>query len=69
VYSFIRTDGMNTILALFNFSGSERTVTLELPKAFPSLKFTNAFTGKKAAYKNVAKITLPKFGYRVFVVE
>ncbi|MBI2427384.1 MAG: alpha-glucosidase C-terminal domain-containing protein [Ignavibacteriales bacterium] len=69
VYSFIRTDGMNTILALFNFSNSERTVTLELPKAFPSLKFTNAFTGKKAAYRNVAKVTLPKFGYRVFVVE
>lgn len=69
VYSFIRTDGMNTILAVFNFSNSERTVTLELPKAFPSLKFTNAFTGKKTAYKNVSKITLPKFGYRVFVVE
>lgn len=69
VYSFIRTDGMNTILAVFNFSNSERTVNLELPKAFPSLKFTNAFTGKKAAYKNVSKITLPKFGYRIFVVE
>ncbi|MEW5797798.1 MAG: alpha-amylase family glycosyl hydrolase [Bacteroidota bacterium] len=69
VYSFIRTDGMNTILAVFNFSNSERTVVLELPKAFPSLKYTNAFTGKKAAYKNVARVTLPKFGYRVFVVE
>ncbi len=69
VYSFIRTDGMNTILAVINFSNSERTVQLELPKAFPSLKFTNAFTGKKAAYKNVTKLTLPKFGYRVFVVE
>jgi glycosidase len=69
VYTFIRTDGKNTILAAFNFSNSERTVRLELPKVFPSLKFVNAFTGKKAAFKNVEKLTLPKYGYRVFVVE
>jgi glycosidase len=69
VYTFIRTDGKNTILAAFNFSNSERTVRLELPKVFPSPKFVNAFTGKKAAFKNVEKLTLPKYGYRVFVVE
>lgn len=69
VYAFIRTDGKNTILAAFNFSNKERTVHLELPKAFPSLKFTNAFTGKKVSYKNIGKLTLPKYGYRVFVVE
>ncbi len=69
VYAFIRTNGKNTILAAFNFSSSERTVHLKLPKAFPSLRFVNAFTGKKIAYKNIEKITLPKFGYRVFVVE
>jgi len=69
VYTFIRTTGKNTILAAFNFSAGERTVRLELPKAFPSLTFTNAFTGKKTPYKNVATLTLPKFGYRVFIVE
>lgn len=69
VYAFIRTDGKNTVLALFNFSDKERKVTLELPKAFPSLTFTNAFTGKKTAYKSVEKISLPKFGHRVFIVE
>ncbi len=69
MYSFIRTDGKNTILTAVNFSNGERTAQLELPKIFSSLKFTNAFTGKKVAYKNVQKITLPKFGYRVFVVE
>ncbi len=69
VYAFIRTDGMNTVLAVFNFSGTERTAQLELPVIFSSLKFTNAFTGKLAAYKNVRKITLPKYGYRLFIVE
>ncbi len=69
IYTFIRTDGKNTILAAFNFSNGERTAQLELPKIFSSLKFTNAFTGKNVAYKNVEKITLPKFGYRVFIVE
>jgi len=69
VYTFIRTDGKNTVLTALNFSNSERTAQLELPKIFSSLKFTNAFTGKMVAYKNVKKITLPKFGYRVFVVE
>lgn len=69
VYTFIRTNGKNTVLAAFNFSNRERTVRLELPKIFPSLTFTNALTGKKAAYKNVEKLTLPKYGYRVFVVE
>lgn len=69
IYAFIRTDGMNTVLAVFNFSGVERTAQLELPVIFSSLKFTNAFTGKPAAYKNVKKITLPKFGYRLFIVE
>jgi glycosidase len=69
IYTFIRTDGKNTVLATFNFSNGERTAQLELPKIFSSLKFTNAFTGKEVAFKNVQKITLPKFGYRVFIVE
>ncbi len=69
VLTFIRTDGNNTVLAVFNFANGERTAQLELPKIFSSLKFTNAFTGKNVAYKNVEKITLPKFGYRVFIVE
>lgn len=69
VYAFIRTDGKNTILAAFNFANGERTARLELPKIFSSLEFTNAFTGKPVAYKNVEKITLPKYGYRLFVVE
>ena len=69
VLTFIRTDGNNTVLAVFNFANGERTAQLELPKIFSSLKFTNAFTGKPVTYKNVEKLTLPKRGFRIFVVE
>lgn len=69
VYAFIRTTGKNTILAVFNFANSEQITQLQLPKAFASLMFTNAFTGKKVAYKNVQKLVLPARGFRVFVVK
>ena len=69
VYVFIRTTGKNTLLAAFNFAKGRRTVTMQLPIAFASLKFTNAFTGKNVAYKNVQKLVLPAHGFRVFIVE
>ena len=69
VYSFIRTDGKNTVVALFNFSDSEQTALLELPQNMASTKFSDMFTGKTVAAKNVAKVTLPKHGYRLFVVK
>lgn len=69
VYSFIRTDGKNTLLVIVNFAKSERTAKLELPKIFPSLKYIDAFTGKTVPYKNVERITLPKSGYRIYIVQ
>jgi hypothetical protein len=69
VYSFIRTDGKNTVLTILNFSGDKKSVKLELPKIFSSLKFTDPFTGKTVKYKNVESLKLPKFGYKLFVVE
>jgi glycosidase len=69
VYAFVRTTGKNTVLALFNFSDNEQTATLELPKVFSSLEFTDAFTGSEVNYKNVRSITLPAYGYTVFIVE
>lgn len=69
IFSFIRTNGKNTILAIFNFKENEQTAKLELPKIFSSLRFSNVFTEKTVAYKNVENITLPKHGFRVFIVE
>lgn len=69
IYSFIRTDGVNTLLIVTNFSDTQKTVTLTLPKIFPSLGYIDAFTEEPVAYKFVQTITLPKFGYRVFIVE
>ena len=69
IYSFIRTDGRNTLLIVTNFSNIQKTATLTLPKIFPSLGYIDAFTEEPVAYKFVQTITLPKFGYRVFIVE
>ncbi|MEI7906316.1 MAG: alpha-amylase family glycosyl hydrolase [Bacteroidota bacterium] len=69
VYTFIRTIGENTIFSALNFSGDERTVHIELPKNISAAKFTDACTGKPEALKNVETITLPKFGYRIFIVK
>ena len=69
VYTFIRTDGKNTVLVALNFLNNECTAQLELPQKYSSAKLTNAFTGKQASYKNAEKITLPKFGYKLFIVK
>jgi glycosidase len=69
VISFLRSDGKNTVLTVGNFAGEERITQLDLPKNISLMKFINAFTGKPEANKNVETITLPKFGYRVFIVE
>lgn len=69
IYSFIRTDGRNTLLVVVNFSDRQQTATLTLPKVFPALGYIDAFTEKPVAYKFVQSVTVPKFGYRVFIVE
>ncbi len=69
IYSFIRTTGANTVLVVLNFSPTEQTVTLEHPKIFSSLTFTDVFTGKTAPFKNVQKLTLPRHGYRIYLVD
>lgn len=69
IYSFIRTDGRNTVLVAVNFSDKQQTATLTLPKVFPSLGYIDAFTEKPVAYKFVQRITLPKHGYKVLIVE
>jgi glycosidase len=69
IYSFIRTDGRNTVLVAVNFSDKQQTVTLTLPKVFPSLGYIDAFTEKPVAFKFVQRITIPKHGYKVFIVE
>jgi len=68
-YSFIRTTGKNTMLTAFNFTRGKKSVQLYLPKAFASLKFTDAFSGKKIDYKNVQRLHLSAHGFKVFVVE
>jgi glycosidase len=69
IYSFVRTEGKNRNLVVLNFAGTEQSVQLELPAELSKAQFIDAFTGKKSAVKNVQNITLPKFGYRVFVVK
>jgi glycosidase len=69
IYSFIRTDGRNTVLVAVNFSDKQQTATLTLPKVFPSLGYIDAFTEKPVAFKFVQRITIPKHGYKVFIVE
>lgn len=69
IYTFIRTDGKNTILAAFNFSDRKKSADLVLPKIFSMMKFRDAFTGKPVARASIEKISLPKFGYRLLVVE
>lgn len=69
VYSFLRTEGKNRVLVVMNFSDGEQTAALELPASLAKANITDAFTGNSIAVKNVRKITLPKFGYRVLVVQ
>lgn len=69
IYSFIRTNGKNTLLLLFNFAATEQTATLQLPKIFPSLTFTDAFTGKPVDSKKIQTVTMPAFGYQILIVQ
>jgi glycosidase len=69
VYSFLRAEGKNSVLVVMNFSDGEQTAALELPAELSKAKFSDAFTAKTITYKNVKKVTLAKFGYRVYLVQ
>ncbi|MDD8018043.1 MAG: alpha-amylase family glycosyl hydrolase [Bacteroidota bacterium] len=68
IYSFIRSSGKNKILVVLNFSDKQENCDLTLNANIP-LRFSDAFSGKKVDFKNVSSLILPKFGYRIFVVQ
>jgi glycosidase len=69
IYSFMRTEGKNTVLVVMNFSDSDQTAVLELPAEFSKAGYSDALTGKAISHKNVKTVTLPMFGYRVISVK
>lgn len=69
VYTFLRSNDGNTVLAAFNFDGGEKTAHIELPGKYSGKTFLNAFTGKMVSEQNVVSLVLPPFGYRIFVLQ
>ncbi|MCK9408996.1 MAG: alpha-amylase family glycosyl hydrolase [Bacteriovoracaceae bacterium] len=69
VYSFLRTDGTNSMLVAVNFSDTEQTAVLKLPASLSKAKYADAFSGKSIQAKSIKQITLPKFGYKIIIVK
>ncbi len=69
VYSFLRTQGKNTVLAVLNFSKDEQKTTLELPASMKNKKFVDALSKNKVTPSNDGSITLPRHGYALWIVQ
>ena len=65
VVSFCREKSGNSILPVINFSNEPVTATLHAPHFTGD--YTEYFSGKKYELKGEDKITLPAWGYMVFV--
>ncbi len=69
VYSFLRTQGKNTVLAVLNFSKEEQKTIVELPASKKNKKFIDAFSGKNIIPAKDGSVTLPPHGYALWIVQ
>ncbi len=65
VFSFVRDNGKDKVFALINFSGETRKVKLtDGPYAG---RYTEFFSGEKVEFGEDAELTLPPWGYKVYL--
>ncbi|MBL4651553.1 MAG: alpha-glucosidase C-terminal domain-containing protein [Flavobacteriales bacterium] len=64
-FAFVREKDENKVLCIFNFSGKEKSITLENERAEGVYK--ELFSGKELILMNEEKIRLEPWGYRVYI--
>lgn len=65
VFSFVRQNAQSKVFAVFNFSGQPQNVSFGQGPHHGA--YTDAFSGQAAAFDASTSLTLPPWGWRVFV--
>jgi Maltogenic Amylase, C-terminal domain len=72
VYAFMRTQGKESVVVVYNFAPAAVSAVLTLPAALSGYRLTPLLTAPNAAFTvNVNRVTLslPVFGYAVYKIE
>jgi glycosidase len=67
VLSFVRENEKDGVFALMNFSGDEQTVTFSEGPHYGA--YSDYFTGDAVSFDASSSVTLPAWGYKVYVAD